>query len=436
MRTVGAIAEAVGGRVVGDPAVEVLGAAIDSRTLVAGELFVPIVAERDGHDFIVDAIEAGATAYLTERDPVGGTAIVVDDTAAALTALGQLARRQLPDRVVGITGSVGKTTVKDLAAAVLATTFRTTASVRSFNNELGVPLTLFDAPLDTEAVVVEMGARGLGHVAHLCAVARPTVGVVTTVGVAHTERFGSLDAVAQAKGELVEALPAAGTAVLNADVPAVAAMAGRTRARVVTFGAAGDVRATAVELDDELRPHFTLDSPWGDVEVQLGVRGEHQVANALAAAAAALACDVPLDRVADGLLVAEASPWRMDLRQAPSGAAILNDAYNANPASTTAALQALARLDADRRTAVLGPMAELGDRAEAEHLGVAARARLLGVRLIAVGAPAYGAEADHVADLDDAFVALGPLGTGDAVLIKGSRVAGLERLAERCLHPS
>jgi UDP-N-acetylmuramoyl-tripeptide--D-alanyl-D-alanine ligase len=242
--------------------------------------------------------------------------------------------------------------------------------------------------------------------------------------------------VAQAKGELVEALPAAGTAVLNADVPAVAAMAGRTRARVVTFGAAGDVRATAVELDDELRPHFTLDSPWGDVEVQLGVRGEHQVANALAAAAAALACDVPLDRVADGLLVAEASPWRMDLRQAPSGAAILNDAYNANPASTTAALQALARLDADRRTAVLGPMAELGDRAEAEHLGVAARARLLGVRLIAVGAPAYGAEADHVADLDDAFVALGPLGTGDAVLIKGSRVAGLERLAERCLHPS
>lgn len=427
------VAEAVGGELVG-PDVEVEGATIDSRQVRPGQLFVPIVGERDGHDFIADALDAGAAAYLTSRPPARGTAIVVDDPAAALTALGRWARAALPDRIVGITGSVGKTSAKDLAAAALAGHVRTSASVRSFNNELGVPLTLFDAPDDTEALVVEMGARGRGHVAELCAVARPTIGVVTTVGIAHTELFGTVAEVVRAKGELVEALPREGTAVLNAEVPEVAAMAARTEATVLTFGRAdADVAAAAVALDDELRPRFELRTPWGRAEVRLAVRGEHQVANALAAAAAALAAGTPLELVADGLSRAELSPWRMELRTAPSGARVLNDAYNANPASTEAALRALRRLGAPRATAVLGPMAELGEHAAVEHERIAALADELEVRLVAVGAPEYGDRAAHVDDLEQAIAVVGPLGPDDAVLVKGSRVAGLERLAARLL---
>ena len=421
------MAEAAGGDLAG-PEVEVDGATVDSRAVRGGELFVPVVAARDGHDFVPAALAAGAAAYLTSRPPVGGTAVVVADTAAALTRLGAAARARLPDRVVGITGSVGKTSVKDLLAAVLARPFRTAASPRSFNNELGLPLTLLNAPADAEAVVLEMGARGRGHIAALCEVARPTVGVVTTVGMAHTELFGSVEEVAVAKGELVEALPPSGTAVLNADQPLVAAMAGRTRATVVRFGAAGDVRAEHVEVGDDLRARFTLVSPWGAVPVRLAARGEHQVANALAAAAAAVAAGATLDDVAAGLSEAAVSAWRMELVTAPSGAVVLNDAYNANPVSTAAALRSLARLPARRRVAVLGGMAELGEGSAAAHREVGDLARSLGVRIVAVGAPDYGGE--DVPDLAAALAALGPVGEGDAVLVKGSRVHGLERLAE------
>ena len=225
------IARATGGRLVGADVV-VSGAAIDSRLVTGGELFVPVTAERDGHDFVGAAVAGGAAAYLSARPvpaPAGDApAIEVDDTVGALGALGAHARGRLPDRVVGVTGSVGKTSVKDLLAAALGARWRTAAGAGSFNNELGVPLTILGAAARTEALVVEMGARGAGHVADLCAIARPTVGVVTAVAAAHTETFGSLDEVAEAKGELVEALPAAGTAVLNADDPRVAAMAHRT----------------------------------------------------------------------------------------------------------------------------------------------------------------------------------------------------------------
>jgi UDP-N-acetylmuramoyl-tripeptide--D-alanyl-D-alanine ligase len=387
-----------------------------------------VVAERDGHDFVPAALAAGAGAYLTARDPVGGTAVVVDDTLSALAAVGRLARSRVAGAVVGITGSVGKTSVKDLLAAALAPHRRVAASERSFNNELGVPLTLANAPAGTDAVVVEMGARGVGHIAHLCSIASPTVGVVTRVAAAHTEGFGSLDAVAQAKGELVESLPPEGTAVLFADDARVAAMAARTDARVLTFGEGGEVRAVWLELDEELRPTFTLVSPWGSAVVELPVRGRHQVDNALAAASAALALGLSPEEVATGLGQARLSPWRMDLLVAASGARILNDAYNANPASTRAGLESLAALAAERRTAVLGVMAELGELSDAEHAAIGELARMLGIRTIAVAAPAYGADVD-VADLEAAEAAIGPLGPGDAVLVKGSRVAGLERLA-------
>jgi UDP-N-acetylmuramoyl-tripeptide--D-alanyl-D-alanine ligase len=433
------IARATGGRLVGPDAV-VDGAEIDSRRVTGGELFVPVVAERDGHDFVPAALAAGAAAYLTSRPvaeavadgPAGGEgapAIQVDDTVVALGALGGAARDRLPDRVVGVTGSVGKTSVKDMLAAALAARFDTTASADSFNNELGVPLTLLGAHDGTEALVVEMGARGPGHVAALCAMARPTVGVVTRVAAVHTETFGSLDEVARAKGELVAALPASGVAVLNAADPRVAAMAGRSPARTVTFGDGGDVLAERVVLDGELRPSFRLVTPWGDADVALAARGRHMVENALAAAAAALACEVPLAGVASALGTAAVSHWRMELRTLPSGARLLNDAYNANPTSMAAALRALVALDGRRHVAVLGLMAELGPTSEAEHRAVGDMARDLGVEVVAVCVPAYGGTL--VDDLDGAVAALGDLGPGDVLLLKGSRVAGLERLADR-----
>ncbi len=428
------VAAAVSGTVVGTAGDEatVDGAAIDSREMLGGELFVPIMGVRDGHDFITAAVERGAAAYLTSRAAEAMAtaevpAVVVDDTAAALSTLGGLARSRLAGPVVGITGSVGKTTTKDLLTAVLGHRYRTHASLRSFNNELGVPLTLVNAPDDTEATVVEMGARGHGHIAELCQVARPTVGVVTTVELVHTEMFGDLESVAAAKGELIESLPDEGVAVLNADNPFVAEMAARTSARVVTIGKRGEVHAAAVEVDGDLRTRFELRSPWGSTEVVLAVRGAHNVHNALAAAAVGLVCGVDLAAVAEGLGQAEGSPWRMDLRRAPSGLQVLNDAYNAGPASMEAALHALARLDADRRIAVLGPMAELGDHHEAAHRRVAELAVALGIEVLAVGTDDYGVAS--VPDADAALESLGPLGEGDAVLVKGSRVAGLEHLA-------
>lgn len=425
------IADAVGGELVG-PDVEVDGAAIDSREVRGGELFVPVVGGRDGHDFIADARARGAAAYLTARAPEGGTAIVVADPARALTRLGAVARDRLRHHVVGITGSVGKTSTKDLAAGALRRRHRTHASERSFNNELGVPLTLLNAPDGTEVTVVEMGARGKGHIAELCDVARPTVGVVTAVELVHTEMFGDLVAVADAKSELVEALPATGTAVLNADNPYVLAMAERTVADVLRYGLRdADVRAEHLHVGRDLRPAFRLCTPWGDAEVELAVRGAHNVHNALAAASVALVTGVDLREVVEGLGEAALSPWRMEMSLTPSGAIVLNDAYNAGPASVEAALRALAHLDARRRVAVLGPMAELGAHARDEHRRIAGLARSLGIELLTVGAPDYGAL--DVVDVDAALVALGPLEEGEAVLVKGSRVAGLERLAARLL---
>ena len=428
------IAAAVGGTHHGS-VVEVDGAAIDSREVRGGELFVALVAERDGHEFIRQAMDAGAFAALcARRQPGDRTSILVDDTDSALLDLGRLARRQLPDRVIAITGSVGKTTVKDLTAAALRTQLRTAASVRSFNNERGVPLTLVSAADDTEAVVVEMGARGRGHIALLCDVARPTVAVVTLVALAHAEMFGTIDAVAAAKGELVEALPPDGTAVLNADDALVAAMARRTDAAVITYGvqqSAVDVHAEAVALDDELRPRFRLRSPWGDTDVRLSVRGLHQVSNALAAAAAAMVIGVDPAAVAEGLGLAEVSPWRMSLGRSASGLVVLNDAYNANPTSMAAALDALASLPARRRVAVLGVMAELGPDSDLEHRRIADYAEHLGIEVLTVAAPEY--ERKGVTDAHDALAVLSDLGDGDAVLVKGSRVAGLETLADELI---
>lgn len=423
------VATATHGRLVGED-VELDGASFDSRSVRPGQLFVPIVAARDGHDFVAAAVAAGAGAYLTARGPdraVAAPAIEVADTAAGLMELAAWGRQRLAATVVGITGSVGKTSTKDLVAAAVGAGRRVAANERSFNNEQGLPVTLLGAPDDTEVLVLEMGMRGFGEIARLCGVARPSVGVVTKVAPSHTERVGGIEGVARAKAELVEALPIDGTAVLNADDERVLAMAGRTGAAVVTFGRAtvATVRVGEVRLDERARASFRFDSPWASGIVTLAVPGEHMVGNAAAALAVAGVVGVDLGAAAGAIGQASMSAGRMQVRDTAAGGVVLDDAYNANPASMAAALSALAGMQAERRVAVLGPMAELDDPAAA-HRDVAGQARELGLELLAVGTDAYGVppiERDAVARR------IGPIGPGTVVLVKASNSARLGELA-------
>ena len=442
--TLGEIAGITGGQLLGgDPDTVVSSYSIDTRTLAPGALFVALRAERDGHDFVGDALDRGAAGALVSRAVEGIGLVLVADTAAALTTLGRAARQRLADTpVVGITGSTGKTSTKDLAAAALAPAGPVGASPVSVNNEIGVPLTLLSAPPGAVAVVAEMGARGLGHIATLAAVARPTIGVITNIGMAHAEFFGSREEVAQGKGELLEALPDDGHAVLSADDDMTPRLRARTGAAVLTAGASAgaDLRISAVELDDELRPAFHLDTPWGSADVgPLPVRGAHQAGNAAFAVAVAGVVGVSLEDAVAGLAGAVGSPLRMDLRRSPAGLIVLNDSYNANPTSMAAAVDALAGLGDGRRFAVLGPMAELGPHSVAEHHRLGKLVAAAGVELLvavnapdlAEGARAAGAETQEVETPEAAVAALTPrLRPGDAVLVKASRVIGLERVAD------
>jgi len=423
------VASATGGQLHG-PDVEIDGVAFDSRSLKPGQLFVPIIADRDGHDFIPDALARGAAAYLTDRTPVGGTAIQVPDTLRALMAFAAVKRQDFAGTVIGITGSVGKTSTKDLAWAALAASRATWANERSFNNEQGLPTVILNTPADTDVLVLEMGMRGFGEIADLCRIAQPTIGVVTLVAEAHGDRVGGIDGVARAKSELIAALPANGVAILNADDARTRAMNTISVAPVLLFGESrdADVRISDLRIDDLARATFQLDSPWGAHVVQLGVSGRHMAQNA----AAALACvgavggDVAAGAVA--LATARVSAMRMEMTQLPSGALLLNDAYNANPTSMRAALDTLAQLPAARRVAVLGLMAEIPN-AVAEHLAVRQHAHDLGIEVLAYETDLYG-----IAPVDDPIVALGSLASGVAVLVKASRVVGLERLVARLVR--
>ena len=419
------VASATGGTLFG-PDVALDGVSFDSRSLRPGQLFVALVAERDGHEFITSAMSNGAPAYLSQREPGSGTAVVVADTAAALLRLATWARQRLTAHVVGITGSVGKTSTKDLARAALSAGLRTSANEKSFNNETGLPVTILNSPDDTEALVLEMGMRGFGEIARLCAIGQPTIGLVTRVAAAHTELLGGIDGVARAKSELVAALPANGLAVLNADDHHVLAMKSLASCRVLTFGrsAAADVRIDNLILDDLARPRFDLRTPWGTAAVQLAVSGEHMAANAAGAIAIAASCGVNLDAAVAAVGHAQLSPWRMEITRSASGAIVINDAYNANPESMRAAIETLASLQVSgRRVAVLGVMAELADPA-GDHAAIAQLLQQRNIELIAVGTDNYGVPARG-----DAQAVISSLAGNDAVLIKGSRVAGLERLA-------
>ncbi|MFC5382231.1 UDP-N-acetylmuramoyl-tripeptide--D-alanyl-D-alanine ligase [Aquipuribacter nitratireducens] len=454
-------------------------AVVDSRAVGAGDLFVAVPGTRvDGHDFVAAAVGSGAGAALVEHDVPGGQALAaplvrVDDTVAALTGLARWSHargREAGTRTVGITGSAGKTTTKDLLAAVLrrlvpgaeepAGERLVVATPGSYNNELGLPLTVLRADATTRLLVVEMGARGTGHVAHLCGIARPDVAVVLGVGSAHLSEFGSREAIAQAKGELVEALdgddPAA-LAVLNGDDALVRAMAGRTRAPVLLVGTGSGcgVRADDVDLDADARLRFTLVDARGTSErrapVRLALTGEQHLGNALAAAAVALhVTGADVAAVADALTGARpASRYRMEVVDRPDGVRVINDAYNASPEAVAAALRALAHVgraaEPRRRTwAVLGEMLELGEHAREAHDRVGRLAVRLNVdRLVAVGDGAlhvhtgaahegsWGEESVHVPDIDAARALLAAeLAPGDVVLVKASNSVGLWRLGE------
>src|SRR4051794_33996474 len=412
------------GELVG-PDVSIEGASIDSRTIRPGQLYAPIVAERDGHAFVPAALDAGASAYLTAQEPVGGTAIRVRDTAGALLSLGGLARGRVGG-AIGITGSVGKTTTKDLLAGCLASMFPTAASERSFNNELGLPLTLLNAPEAARWVVLEMGVRRVGDIERLAEVARPDVGIVTSVDMAHVEYLGNLDGVARAKRELVAALPASGLAVLNFDDPRVRDMASLSACPVLGYGtgADADVRADDVTLDRDLRARFRLSSPWGQTEVRLALHGVHQGPNALAAATVALWCGVPIGAVAAALEEGGGPRWRMEIHHVPAGRVLVVDCFKAIPASAEAAVRSLAALPGERKLALLGLMAELGDQSESEHRRIALVAEELGIDVVGYGTTLYG-EA-YVTGVDEAVALLRTMGPGDAALVKGSRVTRLE----------
>lgn len=432
----------------------------DSREVAPGSLFAAFVGERvDGHDYAERAVSAGAVAVLATR-PVGVPAVVVPDVVAALGALARAVVTRLGTDVVALTGSAGKTSTKDLIAQVLQHHAPTVWTPGNLNNEIGLPITTLRVTEETQHLVLEMGARGIGHIRYLTGLTPPRIGLVLNVGTAHIGEFGGREQIAQAKGELVEALPAeaeGGVAVLNADDLLVRGMAERTKARTVLFGEADDaeIRATEVRLTDSGQPSFTLHTPTGCSDVTLRLYGEHHVSNALAAAAVAHVLGMSAQEIATALSGAGTlSRWRMEVTERADGVTIVNDAYNANPESMRAALRALAamggagRANGGRTWAVLGPMAELGDDALAEHDAVGRLVVRLNVsKLVAVGGReaswlqlgaynegSWGEESVLVSDAQAAVDLLrSELRPGDVVLVKASRSAGLERVAQALL---
>ncbi len=425
------VAQAISGELIGSNA-HLDGVSFDSRTIKPGQLFVPIVDQRDGHDFIADALSRGAGAYLTSRAPQGRTAITVTDTVTGLLKLGAWGRTrldpQLQNRVVAITGSVGKTSTKDLIASALATVLRTHSNDQSFNNDFGLPTTILNAPDDIEALVVEMGMRGFGEIARLCEVARPHIGVVTVVSNAHTQRVGSINGVTRAKRELIESLPAGGCAVLNADDSNVLSMRDASKAAVLTFGesSSAEVRMVDCEIDQQGRAIAMVKTPWGDAKLSMNVPGKHMAHNALAALCVAGILHIDISQAAEAISKSNISPFRMQIRKLKNGAVVIDDSYNANPASMRAAFETLSTFSGARRIAFCGLMAELAEPSE-DHLAISLLAKQKQIELVAVETNLYGV---RPISFSQARQVLEELGDGDVVLVKGSKVAGLVRLCE------
>ena len=470
--TAAEIADITKGRLDADPGITPLSVVTDSREATPGSLYVAKPGEyADGHDFTADAFAAGATLALVER-PVAGPdgapypSIVVPDAVLAMGALAaeavrriRAARAEAQDEltVIGITGSAGKTTTKDLLAGIFALHGNTVAPRGSYNGEIGVPLTVFTAGTDTRYLVIEMGATGIGHISYLADMVKPDIGVVLGVGTAHAGEFGGVDNIALAKGEMVEGLAASGTAVINLDDDRVAAMRARTVASVVGFSAEGRpeaaVQALNADTNTDGNPEFDLLLPGEDTphHVRSRLIGAHHTGNLLAAAAAAWAAGIPGADIATALSSqAAASRWRMERTERADGVTIINDAYNANPESMRAALRTLADLGQGRRTwAVLGAMLELGEDSIREHTAVGTQVVRLNIsRLVVVGREAralyvsavqegsWGDECVFAETADEAFELLdAELEPGDLVLFKSSNSVGLRHLGDRIALP-
>ncbi|MBS3957612.1 MAG: UDP-N-acetylmuramoyl-tripeptide--D-alanyl-D-alanine ligase [Clostridiales bacterium] len=456
----------VGGELLaGSPDAMVNGVAIDSREVEPGGAFFALPGGRtDGHEHFGEAVEAGARALIVTRPDADlaelmeaarrrGVAVVrVPDTLAAIQRLATFHRSRLFCPVIGVTGSTGKTTTKEYLVSVLGTCRKVVATAGNRNNELGVPLTVLEAGADTDVLVVEMAMRGTGEIAELARIASPTMGIVTNIGVSHIELLGSQEAIASAKGELIEAIPADGTVFLNGDDAFSSRLATKSSAPVVRYGLseACEVRAEEITVDAASLAHFSLVLPQVRVSVQLSVPGRHNVYNALAAAAVADALGFDPFDIAAGLSVMTGADMRMQAFVTASGIHVINDAYNANPASMRAAVDTLAEMRAEGRTvAVLGDMAELGSLTELAHFQLGEHVARAGIgvlvtvgeraRRVAEGARAVGMDSSLVrpcVTAEEASEVLDDtLEPGDIVLVKASRVMRLERVVEGIVEP-
>jgi len=417
---------------------------IDSRVAIDGSLFLAVQGENvDGHGFVDDAFAHGAVLAITSK-PVSQRHIIVDDVVAALGKLAQHVRSNLLDlTVIGITGSQGKTTTKELLASILSSAAPTVAPHGNFNNEIGAPISLLHCTETTKYCIVEMGARHPGDIAHLCSIAQPNIGVVLRVGSAHVGEFGSMQAIAETKSELIQSLGPEGIAILGTYDDFTPAMARAHKGKTLTFGESSecDIRATDIEVR-EGRAHFDLITPEGRSAVGLRIVGLHQVANALAVASVATVLGFSLDQIASGLSTAELeAKWRMEIEELPS-LVLINDAYNASPEATAAALQTLALFAQERggeSWAFLGKMHELGESSNTDHAAIGTLASELGIdHLVCVGAPEYAASISassatsihRCADIAEAIEVANNLSKGDVVLVKASRSEKLEILAD------
>ncbi|HEV3286722.1 MAG TPA: UDP-N-acetylmuramoyl-tripeptide--D-alanyl-D-alanine ligase [Steroidobacteraceae bacterium] len=445
-RTLEEFARACGGRLQGADAA-FADVVSDSRTLKRGQLFVALAGPRfDGNDFVAAALKAGAAGALVSRaQPAALPQIVVADTQAALERAARTWRAHFAGPLVGVAGSNGKTTAKEMTATILAQAGDCLATRGNLNNHIGVPLTLMRLTPEHRFAVIEMGANRPGEVAALVALARPSIGMITNAGAEHLEGFGSLEGVARAEGEMVTGLTAAATAVINADDEFVSLWRGSTPARVVTFGVRHSADFSAHEVRTSVgaggfRTRFRLEAPQGSTAIELSLGGSHNVANALAAAAAAASAGATLEHIAAGLAAVRAVPGRLQFKQSKSGAWLIDDSYNANPSSVRAAIEVLASLSG-RKWLVLGDMGELGGFAAEAHAEIGEFARAQGIeRLYATGplmqravdsfgagARWFGSAAELTAAVDEALRGAGP---EVRLLIKGSRFNRLERVVD------
>lgn len=438
---------AVGGELVaGDPRAEITGISTDTRTIQPGDLFFALIGENgNGHKFVPMAVSKGAAAVVvSEEASTDAPVIKVADTLVALGDLAAWYRRSFSVRSVAITGSVGKTSTKEMIAAVLSANFNVLKNEGNFNNEIGVPLTIFKLQPEHEILVQELAMRLPGEIAELADMVRPDIGVVTNIGLSHIERLGSQDAIAAAKTELLEALPIDGIAILNANDSYFEFLSKKPSCDVISFGIdKGDIRAESITLDDEGRPSFTVVIGDTRVEVALPVVGEHSVPNALAAVAVGLSFGMPLADIVPALESLSPPDKRANVFDARGGYKVIDDTYNASPASVASALKTLAAMKAGRKIAVLGDMLELGDFAGTAHRKIGKVAAESGLamlvtvgelgRAIATGAHMAGFDGiiEQFATSDDAASALkDKVIAGDIVLIKGSRAMKMENIVE------